>query len=141
MTILANIALAGDHIFQVLGQYPWVLPTYLRVLSQYLLVLSRWIHPWSIVKYWFHEIFFNFSGKTRILPTQCYSHQKKSILLHILLCSSKYLFCNFDTFGCPNLPQLYDFTGIAKIGSIYRRNNCPTKVFLHYAPETFKMWS
>ena len=40
VTILANIALAGDHIFQVLGQYSWVLPQYLRVLS-------RWIHPKS----------------------------------------------------------------------------------------------
>ena len=45
VTILANIALAGEHIFQVLGQYSWVLPQYLRVLSQYLRVLSRWIHP------------------------------------------------------------------------------------------------
>ena len=45
VTILANIALAGDHIFQVLGQYSWVLPQYLQVLSQYLRVLSRWIGP------------------------------------------------------------------------------------------------
>ena len=45
VTILLNIALAGDHIFQVFGQYSWVLPQYLRVLSQYLRVLSRWIHP------------------------------------------------------------------------------------------------
>ena len=45
VTILANIALAGEHIFQVLGQYSWVLPQYLQVLSQYLRVLSRWIHP------------------------------------------------------------------------------------------------
>ena len=34
VTILANIALAGDHIFQVLAQYSWVLPQYLQVLSQ-----------------------------------------------------------------------------------------------------------
>ena len=47
VTILANIALAGEHIFQVLAQYSWVLPQYLRVLSQYLRILSRWIHPWS----------------------------------------------------------------------------------------------
>ena len=39
VTILANIALEGDHIFQVLAQYSWVLPQYLRVLS-------RWIHIW-----------------------------------------------------------------------------------------------
>ena len=45
LTILANIALAGEHIFQVLAQYLWVLPQYLRVLSQYSQVLSRWIHP------------------------------------------------------------------------------------------------
>ena len=45
VTILVNISLAGDHIFQVLAQYSWVLPQYLRVLSQYLQVLSRWIHP------------------------------------------------------------------------------------------------
>ena len=43
VTILANTAFAGDHIFQVL----WVLPKYLGVLSQYLRVLSRWIHPKS----------------------------------------------------------------------------------------------
>ena len=47
VTILTNIALAGDHIFQVLAQYSWVLPQYLRVLIQYLRVLSRWIHPYS----------------------------------------------------------------------------------------------
>ena len=41
VTILVNIALAGDHIFQVLAQYLWVLPQYLQVLSQYLRVLSR----------------------------------------------------------------------------------------------------
>ena len=41
MTILANIALAGEHIFQVLAQYLWV-------LSQYLRVLSRWIQPKSL---------------------------------------------------------------------------------------------
>ena len=41
VTILANIVLAGEHIFQVLGQYLWVLPQYLRVLSKYLRVLSR----------------------------------------------------------------------------------------------------
>ena len=34
-TVLANIALAGEHILQVLAQYSWVLPQYLRVLSQY----------------------------------------------------------------------------------------------------------
>ena len=34
VTILANIALAGVHIFQVLGQYSRVLPQYLRVLSK-----------------------------------------------------------------------------------------------------------
>ena len=45
VSILVNIALAGEHIFQVLGQYSWVLPQYLWVLSQYLRVLSRWIHP------------------------------------------------------------------------------------------------
>ena len=47
VTILANIAIAGDHIFQVVAQYSWVLPQYLQVLSQYLRVLSRWIHPRS----------------------------------------------------------------------------------------------
>ena len=41
VTILANIALAGEHIFQVLAQYSCVLPQYLQVLSQYLRVLSR----------------------------------------------------------------------------------------------------
>ena len=41
--VLASIALAGEHIFQVLGQYLWVLPQYLRVLS-------RWIHPWYTKK-------------------------------------------------------------------------------------------
>ena len=46
VTILANIAIAGDHIFQVLAQYSWVLPQYLQVLSKYLRVLSRWIHPY-----------------------------------------------------------------------------------------------
>ena len=45
VTILANIALAGEQIFQVLGQYSWVLPQYLQVLSQYLWVMSRWVHP------------------------------------------------------------------------------------------------
>ena len=50
VTILVNIALAGEHIFQVLGQYSWVLPQYLRVLSKYLRVLSRWIHPKYVVK-------------------------------------------------------------------------------------------
>ena len=44
MTILPKIALAGEHIFRILGQYLWVLTQYLRVLSQYLQVLSRWIH-------------------------------------------------------------------------------------------------
>ena len=34
VTILANIALAGERIFQVLGQYLCVLPQYLRVLSR-----------------------------------------------------------------------------------------------------------
>ena len=48
VTILVNIAVAGDHIFQVLAQYSWVLPQYLQVLSQYLRVLSRWIHPRSV---------------------------------------------------------------------------------------------
>ena len=48
VTILANIALAGDHIFQVLAQYSGVLPQYLWVLSQYSRVLSRWIHPYSL---------------------------------------------------------------------------------------------
>ena len=46
---LANIALAGKHIFQVLGQYSWVLPQYLQVLSQYLRALSRWIHPLGLI--------------------------------------------------------------------------------------------
>ena len=46
VTILAKIALTGEHIFQVLGQYWWVLPQSLQVLSQYLRVLSRWIHPY-----------------------------------------------------------------------------------------------
>ena len=41
VTILANIALAGENIFQVLAQYSCVLPQYLRVLSQFLQVLSR----------------------------------------------------------------------------------------------------
>ena len=41
VTILINIALAGEHIFQVLAQYSQVLPQYLQMLSQYLLVLSR----------------------------------------------------------------------------------------------------
>ena len=45
VTILPNIALAGDHIFQVLSQYSWVLPQNVQVLSLYLRVLSRWIHP------------------------------------------------------------------------------------------------
>ena len=36
VTILANITLAGDLIFQVLAQYLQVLLQYLRVLSQYL---------------------------------------------------------------------------------------------------------
>ena len=49
VTILASITLAGDHIFQVLGKYSWVLPQYLRVLSQYLRVLSRWIHPLILI--------------------------------------------------------------------------------------------
>ena len=49
VTILANIALAGEHIFQVLGQYSWVLPQYLQVLSQYLRALSRWIHPLGLI--------------------------------------------------------------------------------------------
>ena len=40
VSILASIALAGEHIFQLLAQYSWVLP-------QYLQVLSRWIHPIS----------------------------------------------------------------------------------------------
>ena len=50
VTILANIALAGDHIFQVLGQYSWVLPQYLRILLKYLGVLSRWIQLKSLKK-------------------------------------------------------------------------------------------
>ena len=41
VTILANIALASEHIFQVLAQYAGVLPQYLRALTQYLQVLSR----------------------------------------------------------------------------------------------------
>ena len=61
VTILANIALAGDHIFQVLAQYSWVLPQYLQVLSQYLRVLSRWIHPWTFSQFYFFFHFF-FSG-------------------------------------------------------------------------------
>ena len=38
VTILANIAQPGDHIFQVYAQY-------LQVLSQCLRVLSGWMHP------------------------------------------------------------------------------------------------
>ena len=38
VTILANIALAGEHIFQVLAQYLRVLLQYLRVLSQYAMI-------------------------------------------------------------------------------------------------------
>ena len=32
---LASIAIASDHIFQVLAQYSWDLPQYLQVLSQF----------------------------------------------------------------------------------------------------------
>ena len=39
--ILVNIALAGEHIFQVLVQYSRVLPQYFQVLSQCLRVLRR----------------------------------------------------------------------------------------------------
>ena len=41
MTIISNIALAGEHIFQVLGQYSQVLQQYLQILSKFLRVLSR----------------------------------------------------------------------------------------------------
>ena len=41
VVILAIIALAGEHIFQVLAQYSYVLLQYLQVLPQYLLVFSR----------------------------------------------------------------------------------------------------
>ena len=58
VTILANIAIAGDHIFQGLAQYSWVLPQFLQVLSQYLQVLSRWIHPkYHIEKYHLYDSF------------------------------------------------------------------------------------
>ena len=41
VTILANIALAGEHISRLLAQYSLVLPKFSQVLSQYLRVLSR----------------------------------------------------------------------------------------------------
>ena len=54
MTILANIALAGEHIFQVLAQYLRVLLQYLRVLSQYAMieqVNTPLVQFWVVIKY------------------------------------------------------------------------------------------
>ena len=64
VTTLANTALVGGHIFQVLAQYLWVLPQYLRVLSQYLRVLSIWIwYPYLISEFGFIN---QLSGNTAI---------------------------------------------------------------------------
>jgi len=71
VTILANIALAGDHIFQVLGQYSWVLPQYLQVLSKYLQVLSRWIGPWSLL------------AKSKKLSFSTQKRQSLELFLHL----------------------------------------------------------
>ena len=47
VTILVKLALAGEHIFQVLGQYSWVLPQYLpgAWLNIVCLMFSKHVFP------------------------------------------------------------------------------------------------
>ena len=96
MTILANIALAGEHIFQVCGQYSWVLPQFLQVLSQYFWVLSRWIHPKFPIVEWRITMYFHFFLHLHCIKTaEQASYQVKylSRLLQFAKKGSRAIFC------------------------------------------------
>ena len=79
VTILANIALEVEHIFQVLSQYLWVLPQYLLVLSQYLQVLSRWIHPKYILLFGYIQLGLYFKSAHCLCIGICFNTQNSQI--------------------------------------------------------------